>query len=575
MCSLFPTSMRTQRHMPLAGMLVFMGCSNDKASDSAVPADVTPVQTCDEPTSGFARFSVSPTARGLQTALLPSPDLAECGFIPGAIVAADLDGDGDDDVLINQKDAEPILAWNEDGQLVETTLGIGLPSERTVENIAAVDIDGDALPDIFAIGQGHVALSRNNGGGDFSAWEFIYYDAEYPLDCHSAIAFGDLDSDGDLDFVLPGLDRASKPGEIMGNYTSGWKGSEDLLFRNDDGDFVVDRVLSRTGHEDSDSLSLQVLFTDRDGDRDVDLFVYGDRSAVDFPPAAFFRNDGLDADGRAVLVDDAPDISAAVYTSAMGYGIHDLNQDGLLDYCSSDVSLSLSCLLSGTDGYVESGRALGFVPDLASHPNLPADISKQDIQEGRVLWSTWSLAMMDLDNDGWVDMAAVAGPPPDNGSVKRSDLHAWQPDWIWQGAPDGTFTSQMLETGFSDPQRNYGMVPIDLDADGYRELIITGYEGVPVVWENPCGAGNWLDVRVGGAANNQDAIGAIVTVYRSERTEMQEVRGPVSMAQAPLALHFGLGDEATVSKIHVWWPDGAEATLEDVRVNQRLVVAHP
>jgi hypothetical protein len=533
-------------------------------------------QVCRAPVDGFARFTRSADARGLQTSLPPTPGEAECGHIPGAIVAADLDGDGDDDLLINREEDEPVLAWNDGGRFSEAALGLGRPTERGMELIAAVDLDGDALPELVAVGQGYAALAPNRGGGAWGPWELFLYDAEYPLDCYQALAFGDLDSDGDLDLVIPGLDRAEEPGQIMGSFTEGWRGSVDLLFRNDDGTFVLDRPLLRAGHEEDPTLALQAMFTDRDLDGDVDLFVSGDRSNVGFPPSAFFRNDGFLPDGRVDLVDDAAAVGAAIYTSAMGLGVNDLNQDGLLDYCTSDVALSLSCLLSSPGGgYADAGRALGLAPDVLTHPDLPAELTPEEIAAGRFIWSTWSLVQMDLDNDGHLDMAAVAGPPPDRGSVALSSEAPWQPDWIWKGTADGLFVSQMLETGFADPAPHYGMVPVDLDRDGHRELIVTGYEGVPEVWENPCGSGHWLDIRVGGAARNQDALGAIVTVEADDRVDIQEVRGPVSVAQAPLSLHIGLGDTARAQRVHVRWPDGAEVTLEDVEANQHLRVDHP
>lgn len=558
-------------------LLVFaVGCGQGDGAPPVPGTTKSPTRRCTEPVDGFARFSLSPDARGLQTEIPPTPGEGECGHIPGAIVAADLDGDGDDDLLINREADEPILAWNDGGRFTEAALGLGRPTERGMENIAALDLDGDALPELLAVGQGYAAAAPNLGGGAWGPWELFIYDAEYPLDCYQAMAFGDLDSDGDLDLVIPGLDRAYEPGQIMGSFTEGWRGSEDLLFRNDGGTFVVDRVLERRGYEDDETLGFQVMFTDRDADGDVDLFVSGDRSSVDFPPSAFFRNDGSLPDGRVDLVDDAPDIGAAVYTSAMGLGVNDLNQDGLLDYCTSDVSTSLSCLVStASGGYVEAGRALGFAPDLRIHPDRPAGVSDEEIAAGRLVWSTWSLVLMDLDNDARPDMAAVAGPPPDRGSVDLSDVQPWHPDWIWSGNDDGTFTSQMLETGFGSPDKHYGMVPVDLDGDGHRELIVTGYSGRPEVWENPCGSGNWLEIRVGGAAFNQDALGAIVTVELDDRVDMQEIRGPVSMAQAPHAVHVGLGAQTEVRALHVWWPDGAEVHLDDVEANQSLRIDHP
>ena len=90
-------------------------------------------------------------------------------------------------------------------------------------------------------------------------------------------------------------------------------------------------------------------------DGDLDLLALSDLG----PPSAFWRNDGL-VDGVVQWVDDGASLGAALEIAAMGIDSADLNRDGVLDYCISDVGPPRCLLSDGLGGYVEGAHALGF-----------------------------------------------------------------------------------------------------------------------------------------------------------------------------------------------------------------------
>jgi hypothetical protein len=261
----------------------------------------------------------------------------------------------------------------------------------------------------------------------------------------------------------------------------------------------------------------------------------------------------------------------------MGLGVNDLNQDGYLDYCMSDVGPKLVCLLSTPEGpYYEAGQALGLTPNLALHPDAPAiDPNGEPLGS---LWSSWGVAMVDLDNDRNLDVATVAGPPPDGGSVALSDLlGTFQADWIWMGTSEGTFEAiPPTETTFNSTNSHYGLLSADLDNDGFRELIVgTPFSGSPKIFDNPCREGNWLEVLLVGPGKNRGAYGSQVLVERDDQHDLQEVHSLLGVGQSPSTLHFGLGDLTEVPRLTVRWSDGTKTVIEAFEPNRKVTIFHP
>jgi hypothetical protein len=178
---------------------------------------------------------------------------------------------------------------------------------------------------------------------------------------------------------------------------------------------------------------------------DPDLLVLVDQADLGpgFPPTAFHRND----DGQ--WTDDAPELSADLRMAAMGVDSADLDGDGLPDYCITDIG-PLRCLLSaGGSAYVESGVALGL------SPSAPEDLR---------VWAAWSVDLLDLDDDGRLDVATAAGefdaPPEDRE----------HPDALWRGV-DGGF-EEVLDLGYGSVEDHYGLASADLDGDGGLEIVL-------------------------------------------------------------------------------------------------------
>ena len=183
---------------------------------------------------------------------------------PRCVEVADLDGDGDLDLAsANYASSDVQVILNEGGRTfaAPSTISIGreLVGSASLQEVEAGDLDNDGDLDLVAvtIGSSRAYFLRNRGDGTFEipeGWGAPRMKGE--VGGLTAVELGDIDSDGDLDVVVP-LIFLGSPSQIG-------------VFRND-GDMSVE---TRDAHQaTSEGYAFSLALSDLDGDGDLDPIV--------------------------------------------------------------------------------------------------------------------------------------------------------------------------------------------------------------------------------------------------------------------------------------------------------------
>ena len=176
----------------------------------------------------------------------------------------------------------------------------------------------------------------------------------------------------------------------------------------------------------------------------------------------------------------------------------------------------------------------------------------------------WGTAMVDFDNDGWLDVFQVNGHvfPELKGEYRNPRL-------LYRNLGEGRFEDVSLAVGLTEKASSRGAAFADFDNDGDVDVLIMNMNGAPTLLRNTSGSGNgWLQVRLGG-----QAMGAVVTVTADGRSQAQTLTSQSSfLSHNGRRLTFGLGSSKRAEKVKVAWPDGRTTERFDVVGNQVLAL---
>lgn len=223
-------------------------------------------------------------------------------------VFADLDHDGDLDLLLVGGPSLLFYRNNLDGTFTELTQAAGFASASggATRGAAFADFDGDGRVDVL-VGREHGAsLYHNNGNRTFSD---VITTSGIAVNSVAALAVGDYDNDGRLDVFAAG--SADSESTL-------WLNNGNATFKRDGRSVEGLRQLRSTS-------PLAVTFVDYDNDGWLDLLVAGTPTASAGRGVVLLRNDGS---GK---FSDRSDILPATAASGMAVSTEDVNGDGDLD----------------------------------------------------------------------------------------------------------------------------------------------------------------------------------------------------------------------------------------------------
>ncbi len=449
----------------------------------------------------------------------------------GGACMMDVTGSGAMDLALMQSGEQAIrvLHAKGDGNFEDLDAdSAGLKTSGHAVACAVGDYDGDGLNDLAVALEDRVLLFHNLGHGKFKD-----VTAEAGLVARnrpSGITFVDYDHDGDLDLYVTGAPMEAG-------------GAPNVLWRNN-GNGTFTEWTEPMGLGGSGKTAAAIL-TDFNNDRAVDLVttddgpspvIYVNPREGKYPTQPLYA-----ASQRASESANQQELPATV-----GIAVLDFNKDGWMD---------IAVTHAGAPGLTLWRNVLA--PDGVSRrfERVPLPLENVGALRG------WGLTPIDIDNDGWIDLAAIVETK--SGPEVR----------VLRNRGDGTFEDVSHALGLDglplhDPR---GLIAADVDGDGAADLIVTQVNAPPVVLRNVgANRNHFVRLDLTGYADNKTAIGVKVEVFANGLWQKWELPGASGyQTQAAPEILVGLGEAQGIDLLRILWPTGVlqdEIDLPHTRV---------
>jgi hypothetical protein len=573
----------------------------------------------------------------------PRAYIYESGYACGGVCIGDIDGDGKPDILLISGPDDNALFLNRGNFVFEKSVASKELADGGHWGVSAAlaDVDNDGDLDILVANyDGPNRLWLNNGRGQFTeCGAQAGIDFSGPSQCPY---FADFDSDGDLDLFLltnrlyspsgrpRGVaselapDRQPRVKEELARFfrivrpeievppdkTAAVsrppgpflleRGYPDRLYRNEgrgsNGIPIFKDVTQDSGIEDVAGHGLSALIWDVNGDGRPDIFVANDYTDED----RLWLNVG--PANRGFQFRDATDEFLPYTTwSSMGSDIADVNGDGRLDFFVAD--------MAGTTHFKEMTTVADPIgwrrwvlengwPRQAMRNMLFLDSGAGRFEEAAFLagiarsdW-TWAAKFGDFDLDGRPDLFLTTGaartfadadiPVNPRTLVGRTQ---WE---IFKNAPEGRetnivfrnegglrFTNVGRAWNLDKNSMSYGAATGDLDEDGDLDLVVCNLGEAVSLYRNRASetGAHWLKIRLAGLTN-RFGVGTIVTLRLPDGRVLVQLMNPQTgfiSGSEPL-LHFGLGRENQIAGLEVRWTSGRVQQLGPQKADQHITV---
>jgi hypothetical protein len=271
---------------------------------------------------------------------------------------ADLDGDGDLDIIVSNDAPDGTLLYKNNGQGSFTAAGSFGDASWSTRYVTLADLNGDGYPDIVAANRGPGPQSRrpsfvclNDGKAGFPLCEPL------PAESATSIVAADFDNDEAVDLFVPHRD-----------------GGQSIMFWNDGkGRFPLSTKIGPA------AAWIRIgAAGDFDGDGHVDLAIIEEKKKASF----VISNRGTRQFGQPAQLPGSPRMPYSL-------AVDDLNRDGRPDIVV---------------GYVESPGSVYF------NDGRDGAFSEVSWNDGKGV--VYGLAFGDLNRDGWPDIVAARSDAP-------------------------------------------------------------------------------------------------------------------------------------------------------------------
>ncbi|MSU35747.1 MAG: hypothetical protein EXS36_11700 [Pedosphaera sp.] len=552
------------------------------------------------------------------------------------VALGDVDGDGFVDIYFCRLEGDNVLYRNLGNWRFEDitkSAGVGCPNQFS-SGCTLADLDGDGDLDLLinSIGGGTREF-LNDGHGHFAEIVESGLARKYGA---TSMALADVDGDGDLDLYVanyrtdtihdnpPGLKISSRklpngnevvePAErFLGLPTAGGggvvveRGELDIFYVNrGKGKFVV--APWNVGvflDEEGNALSqpptdwgLSVLLRDLNGDGLPDLYVCND-----YP----FWSDRIWLNAQGKRFRATPRTAfRSTSLSSMGVDVADINRDGQDDLFVTDMLSPHRASRAWQRPDMLSEASVRAPSDPQFRPEVPRNtlhLARGDgtyAEIGQLAgvaatdWS-WGTVFLDVDLDGWEDLLVATGNQYD---IQDSDVLAriahqggattvetrrrnlelspnrYCPSIAFRNRHDLTFEDMSHTWGFDIVGVAQGMAVADLDNDGDLDVVINCLNGPSRILRNDSAAPR-VAVRLKGQKGNSQGIGGRIRLTGGPVTQSQEMICGGRYLSGDDAMRVFAAGDATALEIEVRWRRGGRSVVKDVRPNGLYEIEEP